>query len=152
MNRVTLLFTLFFTSLGAATFLKASDAEWMHNFQEAREIARAEDKTMLVLFTGSQWCPPCQQLEKNVFASNAFADYARQSLVLVELDFDRRGQPTSTEFKAQHNRLKTRMKIRGFPTVILFDSKGEVIERTGFRRGSPEQYVDHLKKLVKGSA
>ena len=37
----------------------------------------------------------------------------------------------------------------GFPTVIVMDPEGEVIARTGYRPGGPEEYVKQLGDLVK---
>ena len=41
-------------------------AGWTDNFTAAVGKAKAEKKPILALFTGSDWCPPCQQLEKNI--------------------------------------------------------------------------------------
>ena len=46
----------------------------------------AEKKMVLMDFTGSDWCPPCKALEKNVLSSPAFEAFAKENLVLVQVD------------------------------------------------------------------
>ena len=56
---------------------------WMGNIEKALEIAKKEKKQVLIDFTGSDWCPPCIALKKNVFDSKEFKAYAKDNLVLV---------------------------------------------------------------------
>src|SRR5262245_55081600 len=60
---------------------------WNENFDKALAQAKTEKKMVLMDFTGSDWCPPCKKLAKDVFSQKEFADYAKDKLVLVELDF-----------------------------------------------------------------
>ena len=48
----------------------------------------------------------------------------------------------------QNNNLAKKYRIRGYPTIILINEKGDVIARTGYRRGGPDKYVEHLKELI----
>ena len=122
-------------------------AAWMTDFEAAKAKAKAEGKPMLVDFTGSDWCGWCIRLDKEVFSKPAFKDYAAENLILVEIDFPRRKEQ-SAELKAQNEALAEKYGIRGFPTILIMDAEGEVIERTGYRRGGPGKYVDHLKGIL----
>ena len=42
------------------------DSVWMDNVEQAIEKGRIEGKDLLLLFTGSDWCAPCQKLEQNI--------------------------------------------------------------------------------------
>jgi protein disulfide-isomerase len=136
---------LFFFA-GSALF--AGNA-WMTDFQAAQEKAVEEEKPMLLDFTGSDWCGWCIKLKKEVFSKEAFQTYAAENLILVELDFPR-NKPQSDELKAQNQALAEKYGIRGFPTIILLSPEGEVIGQTGYRRGGPEAYVEHLQELLNG--
>ena len=77
---------------------------WELNFEQAQARAKAENKPMLLDFTGSDWCGWCIRLDKEVFSQTEFKAYAAESLVLVELDFPR-GKAQSAEIKAQNKAL-----------------------------------------------
>ena len=66
--------------------------------------AKAEKKMVLMDFTGSDWCPPCKALHKNVLTSPEFEAYADKNLVLVEVDFPRT-KPQTEELKAANKAL-----------------------------------------------
>jgi protein disulfide-isomerase len=134
-------------SAAAESADSAHAANWLTDFATAQAQAQTEDKPLLLLFTGSDWCPPCQALEGNVFSKEAFQTFAERELILVELDFPRR-KAQSDEQKAHNQALAEEFAIRGFPTVILLSPEGELIGQTGFRRGSAEGYVQHLRSLL----
>ncbi|WP_321538778.1 thioredoxin family protein [Flavobacterium piscinae] len=45
---------------------------WQSNFQEAKVIAQKENKNIVLVFSGSDWCAPCMKLEKNIWMSDVF--------------------------------------------------------------------------------
>ncbi len=125
---------------------------WVTDFAAAKKTAAAENKDLLVLFTGSDWCSWCKKLEREVFAKQEFQNQAPAEFVLVMLDFPRRRQ-VPADVKQARNALKQKYKIRGFPTVALMNAEGEVYARTGYQAGGPKKYLDHLAdlKAKKGS-
>lgn len=120
---------------------------WMTDFEAAKAKAKAENKPMLLDFTGSDWCGWCIKLDKEVFSKDAFKEYADASLVLVELDFPRKNEQ-SEELVAQNKALAKRYGIRGYPTIIVLSPQGELVEKTGYKRGGAEAYVEHIKEIV----
>lgn len=119
----------------------------MTDFEAAQAKAKAENKPMLLDFTGSDWCGWCIKLKDEVFSQEAFQDYADASLVLVELDFPRK-KPQSDAVKAQNEALAKKYQIRGFPTIVMLNPEGELLAKTGYRQGGAEAYVEHLKEIV----
>lgn len=126
------------------------DDAWMTDFEASKAKAEAEDKPMLVDFTGSDWCMWCIKLDKEVFSKEAFKKYAAENLILVEIDFPRQ-KSQSDELKAQNRALAEKYGVRGFPTILLLNAEGEVIKKTGYRPGGPEKYVEHLKEALAGA-
>ncbi|MFP4157104.1 MAG: thioredoxin family protein [Opitutales bacterium] len=122
-------------------------ADWMTDYEAAKETAAAEGKPLLLDFTGSDWCIWCIRLKDEVFTREAFTDYAADELVLVELDFPK-GKSQPAELEEQNKALAKKYGIRGFPTIVLLSPEGELIEKTGYRKGGPEAYVEHLKELL----
>ena len=122
---------------------------WLTDFEQAREQARQTGRPILINFTGSDWCGWCKLLSKEVFSQPEFQSYARDNLVLLVADFPRR-KTLPPEVAAQNHSLQARFDVGGYPTIILIDAYGTVLGRTGYRRGGPAAYVEHLRELLKG--
>ncbi len=123
---------------------------WLTNIEKAKEVAKKEGKTVLVEFTGSDWCPPCKALKKNVFNSDEFKAYAKKNLVLVELDFPRDKSKLSKEQLSYNKEQAKAFGIRSYPTVILMDAKGkELTKKVGYGRTSVANYIGSLNKAIK---
>ncbi len=139
------------TALALFCFLSfpvfAADDGWLTNFDAAKKIAAKENKIILMEFAGSDWCSVCMTLEKEVFAQQAFKDYAKDNLVLLLVDFPQEKQLSPAD-KAANEKLAEKYEVEGYPTVILVDSKGKVIAKTGYHEGGAAAYVDHIKKLL----
>lgn len=126
----------------------AVELQWETNFKEAVVKAKKENKALLVNFTGSDWCGWCIRLDKEVFSKEEFAKYADKNLVLVKIDFPRKTQ-LSEELKQQNQALAGKYGVRGLPTILLMDSNEEILLQTGYRRGGPDAYIDHLKAAIR---
>ena len=55
----------------------------------------------------------------------------------------------SEKAKKQNPKLVEKYKIRGFPTVLVLDAKGEVVFQGGYEKGGPKKYLEMLKRSVK---
>lgn len=141
-----LIFSFCFSLLSLNLAFSAGDG-WMTDFEAAKEKAAAEQKPLLLDFTGSDWCVWCIKLNDEVFSQAAFQEYAAEALVLVELDFPR-DKSQSDELKAQNKALAEQYEIRGFPTILVLTSEGELIERTGYQPGGAEAYVQHIQGIL----
>lgn len=117
-------FTVGVAALSAPAFAN-TPAGWTTDLDKAFKQAKAEKKSLLVEFTGSDWCPPCIAMRKNVFSKKEFVDAASKKYILVELDF-----PNGDEaLKKKNEPFAEKYKIDGFPTVILFNSEGKEFSR-----------------------
>jgi protein disulfide-isomerase len=125
----------------------ANEATWLTDLSKAREQARQEKKLILLDFTGSDWCPTCKLLHKNVFSSKDFIHFAEKNLVLVLVDFPN-SKPQSAEQKKANNRLAEKFDIVAFPTVVVLDSDGKKISVESGYQGEPaKEIVARLQKL-----
>ncbi len=119
----------------AAIVAPAFAAEWLTDLEAAKKQAAAENKAILVDFTGSDWCGYCIRLKKNVFDKPEFADYAKDKFVLLEIDvpnnpkFDR-------ELLKKNRQLCSDFNVSGFPTILVLTPQGEVAG--GFVGGKPD--------------
>jgi protein disulfide-isomerase len=127
----------------------APDPIWMIDYEAALQLAEETDRPVMLNFTGSDWCPPCIQLKKEVFTKDEFKEFARENVVLVELDFPRK-KALPQELVAQNERLLDLYGVQGFPTVILLDHQGNVRARTGYSRQSPSEFVQWIQEKIQG--
>lgn len=130
--------------LSSAAF--ATPEGWTTDFPAAKAQAVADDKDLLMDFTGSDWCGWCIKLKEEVFETAAFKDAAPDDFVLVELDYPNDVPQTDT-VKAQNAALAAKYNIQGYPTIILADAKGLPYAQTGYQAGGPEAYLAHLDQL-----
>ncbi len=140
---------LLLTATFAASTLLAAEGEWLTDLAKAQEKAKAEKKLVLIDFTGSDWCPPCKSLHNTVLTSAEFTKFAKDNLVLVEVDFPR-SKPQSAELKAANRKLSDKFNIEGYPTIIVLDAAGkEIFREVGFGGTPAKDYVAKLAKLRK---
>lgn len=118
---------------------------WHTDLEAAMELAKKEKKAVLVEFTGSDWCPPCIAMRKNVFSKKEFVEEASKHFILVELDFPNGDK----ELKEKNKPYAKKYKIEGYPTVILLDHEGNEFTRF-FASEHPtvEKFLAHLKSAM----
>jgi thiol:disulfide interchange protein len=128
-----------------ATAFATTPEGWSTDLDKAFEKAKAEKKSVLVEFTGSDWCPPCIAMRKNVFSKKDFVTEASKKYILVELDF-----PKGDKAVAEKNEpFAKKYNIEGFPTVILFTPEGKEFTRF-FASEFPntDLFLAHLDKAL----
>ena len=134
-------------ALAAGVF--AMPAGFTDDWDAALKKAAAEKKTVLALFTGSDWCIWCKRLEGEVLGKKAFSDEVGKTFVPVFLDFPNNKSLVSAVAQKRNQELAEKYAVRGFPTVLLLNAQGEVLAQAGYQEGGPEKYLAHLQNLVK---
>ena len=131
------------------TAKKAEKTVWLTDYEAAKKQAAAEKKPILMFFTGSDWCGWCKKLHADVLDKDEFQDFARENLILLELDFPN-SIPQSAELKKQNKELGEKFKVSGYPTVVIVGPDGvKELDRTV---GYDADLVKSLKKVVKKNA
>ena len=141
---MVVLFAMILTSCSAWS---SQDKEWETNFKLASLKADRSSKYILLNFSGSDWCVWCKKLESEVFNYPEFKEYARDNLVCVVLDFPLI-KPQSEDLKRQNKKLAAKYGVSGYPTIVILNSKGDLINRTGYLDGGSKKYVEHLKVII----
>lgn len=121
---------------------------WLTDYEAAQSQAKAANKPLIVWFTGSDWCGWCMKLDKEVFSKPEFKRWAKDNAILFVADFPHK-KPQSAKEKKQNEELASKYGIRGFPTILVFDSNGKQLGRTGYREGGAALYVKHLESFLK---
>jgi protein disulfide-isomerase len=131
-----------------ASAMFGAENDWVENFDTAKKMSASAKKLILIDFTGSDWCGWCIKLDKEVFAKPEFKKYAADNFILVKIDFPRK-KKLSSEQQQNNRSLAEKYNVEGFPTVLLLDSSGKELARTGYFQGTAADYVEHLKDLQK---
>jgi len=144
-NFISLLIAIGLTLIGITA---SAESNWVTDYEKARVAAKAGKKLMLLDFTGSDWCGWCMKLDKEVFSTPEFQNYASRNLILVKLDFPRK-RPQTEALKKQNEQLAQKYGIQGFPTIIVLNSQGEKVGELGYTDGGPSPFLAKLETLPK---
>ena len=131
--------TLIFVVFGQAF----AEEPWFDDIQKAIEQAKQSDKDLLLLYTGSDWCPPCKKLEEEVFSQPEFLDEAKREFEFVMLDFPKQKQLDAKTIE-QNQQWASKFGVSGYPTVILMDKDQRPYGITGYRDGGVQNYLGIL--------
>ncbi len=122
---------------------------WHIHFRDAYEASKREDKPMLILQTGSDWCGFCIKLRKALFDKMDFHTFARKNLVLLYLDSpSKKKQPHEQD---RHNGMVSKHFAfsGGFPAVRVISPNGTLLgEKVGFN-GDAKEYLEDLQSMVR---
>ncbi len=122
-----------------AAFVKPSGTlSWDHGgISAAQQRALREKRPLLVDFTAS-WCGACKELDKVTFsAPDVSAEASRFVAVKVDASNDEDPEVVTT---------LGRYRVKGLPTVLIFDSSGkEALRYNDFV--SPSEFLDAIKRV-----
>jgi len=124
---------------------------WVYDMEEAQKIAKTENKTIAIYFTGSDWCRPCMMLKEDFFNNYKFNKY-KDSYVFLYVDIPR-DQDLLTEKQKVNNYklLKNYNQEKTFPLICIVNKKGKVLDTiSGYSSlRDPTYYFDLFEKYIK---
>jgi thiol-disulfide isomerase/thioredoxin len=131
-------------NLPAPASARAAEPVWRTDLPGALTQAQSDGKLVLLDFTGSDWCPWCIKFDQEVLATEKFAAYAQNKLVLVKLDFPRQ-TPQDDSLRQANAALSKTFNVDGFPTYILLNPAGKELGRqVGYAAGGPDAFITEL--------
>lgn len=133
---------LFFVILVTAVFVVQAQ-KWEASFEDAKSRSSLEGKNMVLVFSGSDWCIPCEKLEKFIWESPDFIQYSQDHFVLVRADFPKKKSNALPKEQQEKNDLlaESYNKQGLFPLVLVLDKKGKVLGTTSYKNISPKEYI-----------
>jgi protein disulfide-isomerase len=120
---------------------------WHTDLGAAQNKAYAENRFVLLNFTGSDWCSWCMRLKDEVFSKSEFEKFAGNHLVLVEVDFPRR-KAQNPQQKQANAALAAKYFVQGYPTIVVLNSKGEKVGELGYMQGGPAPFINALQEMT----
>lgn len=144
MKKIIILLFLFTGTIGYSQ-------NWNSSFVEAQKKAVTENKNILLVFSGSDWCAPCIKLDKTIWKSEEFNKEATENWILYKADFPKKkANLLSLELTAENKKIAERYNKEGnFPLVLLLDPSGKVLGITGYKNVAPQDYIQIIHSFEK---
>jgi thioredoxin-related protein len=144
MKKILLLILILLGSLGYSQ-------NWKTNFDEAKSVALKENKNILLVFSGSDWCAPCIKLDNVVWKSPEFKTESEKKWVIYKADFPKKkANQLAPEVSESNKKLAEKYNRNGsFPLVVLLDNTGKVLGMTGFKNVSASDYIQLIHSFEK---
>ncbi len=151
-----------FALINFVTFSQKEALTWHTDLQKAISLSQKEKKPMMLFFTGSDWCGWCHKLQKEVFYQEEFVKWAKDNVVLVEVDFpSQKGEAykkQTDETRQQNNLLQQQFSVRGYPTVWFVKpektKEGKVnlaqLGQTGYVAGGAQNWINGANSFISG--
>ncbi|RTZ06974.1 thioredoxin family protein [Flavobacterium bomense] len=144
MKKYTLILFLFLGTFGYSQ-------NWESDFNDAKIKAIKENKNILLVFSGSDWCAPCIKLENTIWKSEDFKNEAEQKWVIYKADFPKKkANLLVANLTASNKKLAEQYNKSGnFPLVLLLDKTGTVLGITGYKNVTPQEYIQIIHSFEK---
>ena len=140
--------------LMAFSFSVSAQEVWHTDLDKAAAISTKTKKPLLLFFTGSDWCGWCIKLQKEVLHTPEFDAWAKENVVLLELDFPRRVK-LDPKMAQQNAELQQAFKVRGYPTVWIVDLvpgankvNFSALGSTGYVAGGPTAWLAGANRIL----
>lgn len=115
---------------------------WLTNYDQAINQSKINAKPVLILFTGTAWCPACVKLERDVLNQPEFIQAVASRFVFLKAEFPdySQGGTNASPFKA----LLDRYNVNSFPTLIAINSAGQPLFTVPYQTGGMQAYIQQL--------
>jgi thioredoxin-related protein len=125
--------------------------DWQTNFTLARKNAIEQNKPIILVFQGSDWCAPCIKLDREIWSTAVFKAYSKEHYIMLKADFPRKKENKLSDAQVEANgKLAEAFNRRGiFPLVVVLDTTGNLLGETGYKKTTPEAYIQELNRFLK---
>lgn len=120
-------------------------AQILTSQEEAIERSKKEQKAILLIFSGSDWCQPCIRFEKQILQDERFLAFAKAELILLQCDFPQRGS-LPADLLAQNEQLAERFNPEGsFPKLLLLSDNLTVRAPLTYQNQGTEAFIQSIR-------
>ena len=105
-------------------------------------------KRKLIIFSGSDWCKGCIQLQKEVLSSDVFKEFTNNNIEVVTADFPQRTR-LPQDVVAKNEALAEKYNPDGqFPRLVLLSPDESEAQIITYRNQGPQAFVNELKTYL----
>ena len=144
----TRLFILAFLWVGIPT---CTAQQWQNDLQVGLKEAASQNKKVLLFFSVPERCDACNKLERNIFKSPEFIEFANENYVLVKIDFSYEAEELSKDQLEKNLLIVEKYNKDGFfPHVVVLNKDAKIANKVGvYTRETPQQYLSLLRNSSK---
>lgn len=146
-----LITSIIFSLTATLLFAKTSTPDgFIDDFDMALESAKKSGKTVLAVFSGSDWCYWCKVLEKDYLSKKEFVDEASKNFELCFIDSPKDKSRVTAKAASRNPELLKKYAIREFPTMKFIKSDGTAFDAPRPKGDiAPKAYAEALIKTIK---
>jgi thioredoxin-related protein len=125
--------------------------EWQTDFETAKQISSKENRPIILVFQGSDWCAPCIKLDREIWSTDEFKAYAKDHFVMLQADFPRKKKNALHDEQQEKNKhLAEKYNKQGyFPFVVVLDNEGNVLGEAGYEKTQSNAYIEKIESFLK---
>jgi len=135
--------------------VQAEGETWETDLNKAIVLSYETKKPIMLFFTGSDWCGWCIRLQNEVFRTETFTKWAKENVILVELDFPRKKEQPQL-IKDQNKQLQQMFAVQGYPTCHFVmptpTDDGRInlasIGQNGYMAGGPDAWIAKVTEFL----
>jgi thioredoxin-related protein len=120
---------------------------WTTSYSDASAKANAQRKPIVILFTGTNWCPACMKLEREVLNQPEFARAIGNRFIFLKAEFPDYSE--SGMASSPYRNLMERYNIEAFPTFVVVNGSGVQLGTVNYQAGGPSSYTQQLMSIVR---
>lgn len=119
---------------------------WVNDIDEAKKMASEKNVPIILVFQGSDWCAPCIKLDKEIWSTQEFIDYANEHYIMLQADFPRKKKNAlEKDQQDKNNSLAEKYNKNGyFPFVVVLNYEGKVLNELGYKKSNSNDYIQLL--------
>jgi thiamine biosynthesis lipoprotein len=119
-----------------------------NNPDQAFLTASQSKRPLLLIFSGSDWCLPCERLNKLIFSDSAFKNFANQKLVLIEADFPQKAKLSKDQISC-NEKLAEEFNPGGiFPYLLLLNADRTIITGLDYIHYNSAHFIEEIKNAI----
>ena len=138
-----------------AQITQAPVEAWETDLNKAIALSYETKKPIMLFFTGSDWCGWCIRLQTEVFRTETFTKWAKENVILVELDYPRKKEQPQT-IKDQNRQLQQMFAVQGYPTCYFVmpapSEDGRInlapLGQNGYMAGGPDAWIAKVSEFL----
>ncbi len=125
--------------------------QWQNDLQIGLKEAAQQNKKVLLFFSVPERCESCNKLERNIFKSPEFIEFASENYVLVKIDFSYEAEELTKDQLEKNLLIVEKYNKDGFfPHVVVLNKDAKITNKVGvYSRETPQQYLSLLQKNSK---